>query len=227
MIRPCLIRKRNLYWPTWKGWVLVVGLLAVPPIWWWLRGESFLAKTGRVDANVLVVEGWIGSEGVAAAAREFRDGAYEYAVATGGMSEPVWTEERWSYAELASKVLQGAGIPPERVVVAQSAPSVAGRTYESAVATRKALEARGIRVSGINVFTKSAHARRSRLLFDKVFGREVEVGVIGWLPPGHGEGSWRSSTERAESFLQESVGYAYEWLWDSGRSDESMEADLR
>lgn len=212
-----LLTKRTLWWPTWKGWLLIGVLVIAPPVWWWSRGESFLAKTKRVDAEVLVLEGWIGSEAVAAAGREFRDGSYRYVVATGGMTDSVWTEQRWSYARIAAKGLRQSGIAADRVIVARADPAEFGRTYEGAVAARKALELHGIQPSGINVFTRSVHARRSRLLFAKVFAPDVEVGVVGWLPPGHEEGNWRRSTERAEAFLQESVGFAYEWLLDSGR----------
>ncbi len=48
--------------------------------------ESFLSVTERSPADVLVVEGWIGREGVRAAGEEFKQRGYQYVVATGGLT---------------------------------------------------------------------------------------------------------------------------------------------
>ena len=55
-------------------------------------------------------------------------------------------------------------------------------------------------------------------MFAEVFEPEVEVGVISWVPDRYLGKSWRTSSARAKNFLQESVAYAYEFLWASGRS---------
>ena len=44
---------------------------------WFNYGELFLALTHRLPAEVLVVEGWIGREGVRAAVDEFERGSYQ------------------------------------------------------------------------------------------------------------------------------------------------------
>ena len=50
-----------------------------------------------------MVEGWIGRDGVRAAAAEFEHGGYQYVVATGGLSTARgWAEAGWSYAEGAA-----------------------------------------------------------------------------------------------------------------------------
>jgi hypothetical protein len=86
-----------------------------------------------------------------------------------------------------------------------------------AVAAWRALQTKEIQPTSINVFTRSSHARRSRLVFAKVFGSGTKVGVISWTPPGYENEPWWRSSERAIDFLKETVGYPFELLLNSGR----------
>lgn len=221
-----LLKKREMWWPTWKGWLLLLVLGLVVPGWWWFRGEAFLSVTRKVEADVLVVEGWIDKEGIRTAAAEFKKGGYEWVVAAGGLTEHSWSPQRWSYAEVGAEELQRAGIDPARILQARARESDSDRTYETAVAVRRILEEHGIEPSGINVVTTGAHARRSGLVFAKVFESKDLVGVIAWLPPGFETGNWRDSSERAKEFVMESVGYAYEWVFSSGRESGRLAEDL-
>jgi hypothetical protein len=46
-----------------------------------------LRRVFRLPAEILVVEGWIGRDGVRAPAAEFEQSGYQYVVATGGSFE--------------------------------------------------------------------------------------------------------------------------------------------
>jgi DUF218 domain-containing protein len=177
----------------------MVVLVAIPVVWWCSNGESFLSLTKRLPADVLVVEGWIGSDGVRAAAAEFERRGYQYVVATGGLSTARgWGEAGWSYAEGADHELIRSGVPEDRIMVAPSEDAESQRTYESAVAVRRSLAARGIHPKALNVFTWGPHARRSRLVYAKVFQPGTEVGVVSWVPSGYQAVPWWRSSERAK-----------------------------
>jgi DUF218 domain-containing protein len=192
-----------------------------PLTWWSICGESFLSLTERLPAEILVVEGWVGRDGVRAAAAEFEEGGYQYVIATGGLSVASgWSEGGWSYAEGAHHELLRSGVPEDRIIVAPSGDAQSQRTYESAVAVRRALAARGIHPKALNVFTWGPHGRRSRLVFAKVSG--MEVGVIGWTPSGDQAVPWWRSSDRAKDLLVETAGYVYEVLLDSGRGFSSL-----
>jgi hypothetical protein len=172
----------------------------------------------RLPAEVLVVEGWIGRDGVRAAATEFERYGYQYIVAAGGPS----TAEGWqlgdlSYAELAERELIRLGIPRDKVILAPARDSEIQRTYESALAVSQTLRFRGIKPNGINVFTFGPHARRSWLVFGKVLGPKTKVGVIGWDPPDFQTMQWWESSDRAKELLTETAGYIYEALLNAGR----------
>jgi hypothetical protein len=49
------------------------------------------------------------------------------------------------------------------------------------------------------------------------------VGVIGWCPLEFQKERWWQSSERSKEFWEESIGYLYEVLLNSGRSSNSPE----
>jgi hypothetical protein len=210
--------RRTVWCPTFLGSFCIVALPVIPITWWCNYGESFLSLTQRLPAEVLVVEGWIGRDGVRAAAAEFERGGYRYVVTTGGLTTAKgWIEPGWSYAEGAAQELVRLGVAKNRLIVATAADSESQRTYSSAVAVRKALDSMEIQPQALNVFTLGPHARRSRLVYAKVEGRETEVGVIGWAPPSDEAVPWWRSSDRAKELLTETAGYVYEVLLNSGR----------
>lgn len=195
----------------------------LPLALWILRGEAFLARTGRQAADVLVVEGWIAGPGIRAAASEFRSGGYQYIVTTGGLTSSAWGQRRWGYAEAAEHVLLKAGVPQDRIILAPASDVSVQRTYTSAVAVARALKAKTLRPKAINVFSLGVHGRRTALVFQKVLGPQTKVGVIAWRPPEQHTGPWWRSSERAEAFITESAGYLFELLLNSGRSNNTAE----
>ena len=210
--------RRTVWCPTFLSSFCILALLAIPIIWWCNFGESFLSLTQRLPAEVLVVEGWIGRDGIRAAAAEFESGSYRYIVAAGGLTDGKgWTEAGWSYAKGAAQELVRLGIPQDRLIVAPAGGAEIQRTYNSAVAVRRALDSMEIRPQSLNVFTLGPHARRSRSVYAKVEGPETEVGVIGWAPPSDEAVPWWRSSDRAKELLTETAGYVYEALLNSGR----------
>ena len=138
-------------------------------------------------------------------------------VATGCINGDQWVSNRWSLAEFAKKSLLKNGVPPRTLIFAQGPDANLHRTYSTAVASRRALEQVAIRPKAVTVYTRGAHARRSRLIFQKVFGSNVDVGVISWQPPGTDSEHWWHNSNRADDFIKETAGYFWELLFDSGR----------
>ena len=95
-----LVQRRTVWCPTLLGLFCIVFILVIAVAWRRSCGESFLSSTRRFPAEILVVEGWIGSDGIRAAATEFDQRGYQFAVATGGFaSAKGWGQAGWSYAE--------------------------------------------------------------------------------------------------------------------------------
>ena len=226
--KPALIRRRLMWWPTLTGWLGLGCLVIAPFLLWFFQGESFLSKTERLPAEILVVEAWLGIEGMRAAAAEFQQAGYHTIVATGGLTNDRWSERRFSYTEMARYELTQAGVPPDRIIAALADDVESQRTFASARAVRAALLARRDIPPAVNVFTLRAHARRSQLIFAKVLGPQIRVGVISWTPATDRSDFWWESSERASELIKETAGWLFELLLNSGRwSNKPTAADRR
>ena len=212
-----VIKQRTIWWPTFTGWAVIVTILTGLGLTWCWRAESFFSLTERQPADILVVEGWTNADALAEVKNEFVRGGYRFVVATGGMTSERWSGQRWSLAEESARVLLQSGLPKEQVILAKPADVERHRTFASAVAVWRTLRERGIQPKSINVFSLGVHGRRSRLVYAKVEGSTVPVGVISWSPGDQRAASWWNSSSRTLELLKETVGYPYELLLNSGR----------
>jgi hypothetical protein len=203
--------------------LIFIILVTATMIWLWYCGEGFFSLSRPISADVLIVEGWIGSDGIRAAAEEFKRGAYKYVVATGGLTVEPMADDHSSYAEIAKKELLKSGIAEESIIVGSIREIERERTFKSAVATWQALQRRGVHPRAINVLTLGPHARRSRLVYEKVYAPDVQVGVIAFVPPWYRSQPWWLSRARTKCLLKEVVGYPFELFFNSGRVSSSAE----
>lgn len=197
--------------------VLLLGVIGAT--WLCVDGESYFSLTRRLPAEVLVTEGWIGRDGIQAAAEEFEKGGYQYVVLTGGLAQE--HHNRLNYALMAEQELIGLGIPKDKIIAAPSWQVERQRTFESAGAAFRALQTRGVCPKILNVFTLGPHARRSRLVYEKVFTSGTKVGVVAFVLPGYEVEPWWQSKGRTKCLLKEVVGYPFEILLNSGRVSNS------
>jgi uncharacterized SAM-binding protein YcdF (DUF218 family) len=175
----------------------------------------FLATTQRVDANVLVVEGWINEPAIQAAVREFQSNRYERVFTTGG---PVagtggYINDFMTSASVGADLLKKWGVPDKRLQMVPSRVMDRDRTYASAVALRNWFRAHDTTVSGINVITEDLHARRTRLLFEKALGKHVVVGIIAVSNPDYDWRRWWWYSEGVKGVASEALAYAYARLF--------------
>ena len=138
-----------------------------------------LSPTERVAGGILVVEGWLPDYALAEAMEECRRSACRRIHTTGGaVPRGSALLAYGTHAEIAAAVLRHLGMPPDAVVAVPAPPTAKDRTHASAVALREWLAAAGIRPGAVQVVTLGAHARRTRLLYQKAFGETVPIGIV-------------------------------------------------
>lgn len=172
---------------------------------------SFLAVTHRVDTRVLVVEGWAHDYAIAASVEEFKTGHYPRIYATGG---PVtgsggYTTDYDTSAHVGEGQLKKAGIPAESVQMVPSHVMGRDRTYYSAVALRDWFREQKMAVGSLNVVTENTHARRTRLLFQEAFGKNVKVGIIAVPSPDYDAKHWWRYSDGVREVIGEAIAYVY------------------
>jgi uncharacterized SAM-binding protein YcdF (DUF218 family) len=171
----------------------------------------FLATTHRVDADVLVVEGWVHEYAIRAALKEFQSNHYARIFTTGGPVEGTggYINDYCTSASVGADLLRKNGLPNESLQMVPSRVMDHDRTYGSAIALRNWFRDHNMAVSGIDVVTEDLHARRTRLLFQKALGDKVTVGVIAIPNPDYDAKHWWSYSEGVKQVVSEATAYIY------------------
>lgn len=206
-----LFSKKPRWSLSWRGWLLLVVLLTSVCALTIVRIHPFLAVTHREKTDVLVVEGWIHQSAMNQAAEEFKSGGYPRIYTTGGPVSGLggYLSDYSTAASIGAGLLRKAGVPEESVQMVPAHATGRDRTYGSAVALRDWFREHNMTVKSINVMTEGAHARRTRLLFQTAFGKDVTVGIIA-IPNADYDGNhWWHYSEGVREVIGESIAYLY------------------
>jgi uncharacterized SAM-binding protein YcdF (DUF218 family) len=98
----------------------------------------------------------------------------------------------------------------QNVVTPVPAPLVrTDRTFASALAVKDWLSQRRIPITALDVLTVGAHARRTRLLFQKALGDNILVGVIAAPNSRYDANEWWTSSAGVRTLIGEALAYLY------------------
>lgn len=216
-----------------KGW----GLLEYKPRWGltkvaWLilllsvtligvittaRIHPFLSICEPIEAEVLIVEGWVDDLVLAGASAEFERGNYQLILTTGGsISKGSYLQPYQNFAELAAATLVALKIPPERVVAIPAPEVKTDRTAASALAVKKWLRQSKEKISGVNLYSYDVHTRRSWWLFKQILSPEIEVGAISHPTLNYDSKKWYRSSSGVRAIVSETIAYLYaRWIWQA------------
>ncbi len=205
-----LLYRRECLIPTWRGLLLLllsgilllgIGAATVHP---------FLAVTNPVQAEILVVEGWLPDYALEKAKIEFERQHYRKLYVTGGPLEiGGYLSQYKTYAEIGVATLLRMGLAKD-VIEAIPAPAVLrDRTHASAKALKSLLIQQAASNSNINLVSIGLHARRSQLLFQQAFGEFSRVGVIAIENQEYDPTHWWVSSEGVRTVINESIAYLY------------------
>jgi hypothetical protein len=180
--------------------------------------HPFLAPNAPVPSTTLIIEGWSGDATLELAITEFKERHYDKLFVTGGPIEMGAPLSKFnSYAELGAAILLKMGLN-SNVVQAVPSPWVRqDRTYTSALFLRKWFEARGDTPATINLVSTGPHARRSRLVYQKAFGKRVRVGVLAMPVSDYDPNHWWRSSAGVRTVIGEAIAYVYArfFFWPS------------
>lgn len=195
---------------SWRAKLVVVVLFVFLCVALHYGVYPFLATTKRVPAETLVIQGWTPIFTLQQTTAEFRGGHYKTVLVVRAVEDKSDTYESGRFmADYVAKTLVEHGIPGEAVHTVFCSTAQKDRTYHSALAAKKWLAEHQQPVTSINVITAGPHARRSRLLFKKAFGKGTAVGVIALQPTAYEGRRWWRSSEGVRDVLGESLAYVY------------------
>jgi hypothetical protein len=205
-----LVYRREALLPTWRGWLLVavlVGLLGLG----FIHGIApFLCVTAPVTNGLLVVEGWERDDALERVVAEFRSKPYGRLYVTGGPIEAgAYLSDYKTYAQRGAAILLSLGLTTNEVLAVPAPGAARDRTYNAAVALKTWFRGHGIDARELQVMTEGAHARRSRLLFQKAFGPTVKIGITSLPEPDIDRRHWWRTSLGFRSMVNETVAYLY------------------
>lgn len=209
-----LWERREVWVLTASGWALLLGLAVL------LGGTAiatvhpFLAVTQPMQAEILVVEGWLPDYAVKQAIAEFDRGGYQKLIVTGTpLSRGFYLAEYKNFAELTAATLRALGFNPSQLIAVPSAEVERDRTYHSALSLRQWLSQNQLQPQGINLYSLGTHSRRSWLIFRKTLA-PLPVGVIAVEPQSYEVQRWWQSSEGVRTVISEAIAYLYARLWN-------------
>ena len=206
-----ILTRKERWGLSWRGWLLVTSVSLAAAYFAFLNVYPFLATTQRVDTNVLVVEGWIPKYAIRSAVEEFKAGSYQRVFTTGGpvVGNGGYINDYNTAASVGAELLKNFGVPSESLQMVPSRVMDRERTYGSAVALRNWFRDHNMSVRSFNVLTQDFHARRTRLLYQKAFGKEIRIGIIAVPSPDYDSTHWWRYSDGVREVVAESVAYIY------------------
>jgi uncharacterized SAM-binding protein YcdF (DUF218 family) len=206
-----LLDRKERWSLSWRGRLVLASALLLAGALVLKGVYPFLAITHRVDADVLVVEGWVHEHTIRAALKEFQSNHYKRIFTTGGPVEGTggYINDYYTSASVGADLLKKNGLANGSVQMVPSRVMDRDRTYGSAVALRNWFLDHNMAVSGIDVVTEDVHARRTRLLFQKAFGKDVQVGIIGVANVDYPANRWWHYSQGLKNLVSEFAAYLY------------------
>lgn len=198
------------------GGLLAVTMIAISWLIYCLRQlAKFLSITIPQATDTLVIEGWIPDHAVETVARALTRGDYKWAIIVG---QPIWKgahlSKYESLAQLTADTLKKLGVEPSQLAVVPCPRVNHYRTYTAALEVQQWLQQHRPELTAVNVFTLSAHARRSWLVYRNTLAPTVKVGVIAAASHNYDPNHWWRSSAGFRHVISEFIAYSYARLFD-------------
>lgn len=211
-----LFCRREKWVLTTQGWLLILTFLMVLLIGTVSNIHHFLAVNSPIQADTLVIEGWLEDSNLKTALSEFRERNYQYLI-TSGIELPrgYYLSQYKSFAELSAATIRSIGFNSNQLIAIPAKSVQRDRTFAAAVAVKDWIEKTNAPIQAINVYSSGVHARRTWLLFQKAFGSKIQVGIIAADDPEYDDLHWWKSSAGVRKVMSEAIAYVYAKVFNS------------
>lgn len=210
---------QTIHLPTVWGWLLI--LLIIIGIFWFalMVTYPFLSYEKPCSSKVLVVEGWLPDSGLKEAITHYRQNNYNTLIITG---IPI---TQWSYSSPFSNMADASAGSLRELHFTDSIYTVhipstilRDRTYATAIALKMKWDELDIPEQDFDLFTMGAHARRSYLMFEKVFDDHIK-GLVAVNDESFDAKHWYSSSRGFRTVFSELISFFYAKLFFRAEPD--------
>lgn len=208
-----VITRKERWGLSWRGRLLVFGVILMIFLLGIKCTVPFLSPNQPIPAEVLIVEGWLPDYVLKDARDEFDRGKYRYVITEGSpLLSGYYTSGAKTSADLAAATLVTLGLESNVVVSVPAAPVLRGRSLASAKAINDWIHIHEPTLKAVNVYTLGVHGRRTKMIFERVIGKTVKVGVISHPDAAYDIDQWWLTSEGFRTVTGEAMAYLWECL---------------
>jgi hypothetical protein len=205
-----LVQRQEIWTLTLKGWVITLLFLMTMTLISFFNLYPFLAVNAAIQADALVIEGWMPDYAIKAALVEFEKGSYQKIITTGvPLSKGYYLAEYKDFANLTAATFIKLGLDETQVIAVPASKTLRNRTDATAIALRDWLQTSDLNIKSINLFSLGPHARRSWIVFKKHLYPEIEVGIVSIKSEDYNAEKWWLSSEGFRTVISEFIAYFY------------------
>ena len=204
-----LIKKQHIWLPTPLGLIIITLVLLSSSIFTLKNLAYYLAQQQSIKSPILIVEGWISELALNEVIKHYKTEDYKIIITTGGMIKKRNRKKYKNYAELAAAYLRNNGLSNANIKILPTPGAVQHRTYLSAVTVRNWLQQQNIKTKQINLYSQGVHARRTKALYEMVFGEQYKIGINAAKTKEYKLDSWWKSSIGAKSVITEILGLTW------------------
>jgi len=195
---------------SWRAWLLVLVLFIGVSLGMVRYIHSFLAVNEPVPSDLMIVEGWAPTITMKQAAEIYKERNFKQVLVVRALVDVPDKYESGRYgSEYMANLLIQYGVPKEKLSSVFLTVVKRDRTYHSALAAKEWLAQQHIPVTSLDVVTVGPHARRSRLMYEKAFGSDVQIGIIPLENVEYDPSHWWRTSEGVRETIGETIAYVY------------------
>lgn len=198
--------------PAWKL-KTAIALFFLGVIAFILFAHPFLALNRPVEADIMIVEGWVPDYVLLSAAREFKAERYTRIFISGLEYEPGDSNlAEGSDAARSGRRLVALGLDSAIIEACPAPPTSFNRTATMARAVRDRIKTLGLQPRGVNVVTLGPHGRQSLLAYQRMLGKDIPVGIITIPKNDYDPARWWASCAGIYKTTKDFAGWLKEFV---------------
>lgn len=206
-----IVQKKEKWALTWRGRLLLLTLLFFG-LWVYAKTiVPFLSPNKPAGAGLLVVEGFLPDYALEESMNIFHSGGYEHMLVTGKKREKgAHLDQYENDGEYSAASLIRMGFRNENLsVVATDDDVTKDRTYQSALVVRDWIRENRPGTGSVDLVSMGTHSRRSRLLFEKAFDDDTDIGIISLTNRSYDPQKWWQSSHGFREVNKETIAWIY------------------
>lgn len=206
-----MYRKKEKWVATWRGHLLKLVIFIVLILLYVKTIVSFLAPVNTMNADVLVVEGYLPDYAILESIKVFNNGNYKYLVLTGKKrSKGAHLDMYANDGAYSAATLEKVGFDMSKVVVVVARDDIRkDRTFYSAIALNDWLQSHHPDFTSVDLVSLGCHSRRSQRLFQKALIDKFEVGIYAVQNQSYEQDRWWRSSHGFREVTKESLAWVY------------------